>query len=121
MSTQKPSTEQNPADNGEAMVLAFYERKPKDFQPVILVGPMEEPSKMRELKIGGWHNRLQKARLEGMRMYFDAYEDRYRFKHPEDPTRSRFDGPLPYTVVCTNSESSHEARTYDPDRTNLHF
>ncbi len=37
--------------------------------------------------------------MTGLKQYFQLYRERYGFSHPEDPERSRAEGPLPYNVV----------------------
>lgn len=114
MSTAQQSSE-NPAEKGETMLLAFYERKPCSFRPVIFVAPMDTPEKITELTLGRWHMGLRSAQRHGLALYFATYEKRYGFKHPEDPSAPK-DEPLPFTVIAaTNNDSVWEATTYDPD------
>lgn len=123
MSTQKQSTAPNPADKGEGMLLAFYERRGGSFRPVIFVAPMEDPENMQELVLGRWFVGLKAAQRAGAELYFKTYETRYGFKHPEDPRLTKADGPLPYTVVCeSDNDAFNLSRTYDPDlrNTSLH-
>ena len=115
MNTPNPSSTPNPAERGEAMMLAFYERRPLSFRPVIFVAPMDNPDDMSELILGRWYIGLKAAQRAGMRLYFDTYATRYGFRHPEDPQAPKRE-PLPYSVICASDEDAfHLSRTYNPD------
>lgn len=71
---------------------------------MIFIGPADAPEQSIELVVGTFSVGLRKARLRGVSLYFDTYRERYGFKHPEDPSRTRSDGPLPATVVSLRSD-----------------
>jgi hypothetical protein len=63
---------------------------------------------------------LRKAQKKGIPLYFATYLERYGFKHPEDPTRSQKDGPLPATVMTFKEGDHYQAsHTYDHEVTNV--
>lgn len=83
---------------------------------MIFIGPPNKPDKATQLVVGGFSNTLRAAQRKGMQAYFETYLDRYGFKHPEDPTRTRKDGPLPATVVTLKEGDHYSAsHTYDED------
>lgn len=84
------------------------------YRPVIFIGPPNAPSDAQELVVGTWSVGLRKARLRGLHLYFNTYEDRYHFKHPEDPRRQGNEGPLPATVVSVfQGDEDQHATTFD--------
>jgi len=114
-------TKQEPVEvtnRGEVMLLAYYQRVKagrQQWQPVIYIGPPDEPNNAAEIFLGDWRPSLRKAQISGLSRYFELYEERYGFVHPEDP-RKRMSGPLPYNVVVlTNNDSFYESSTADPD------
>lgn len=97
------------------MLLAFYERKPRSFRPVIFIAPMDKPDEMTELILGRWHIGLRTAQRQGRDLYFETYAKRYGFLHPEDPAASK-DDPLPYSVLfATDDDAFTGSRTFNPD------
>ncbi len=110
MSTAQRTKETVP-EAGEVMVLTFHQNK-FTWRPVIYVGPPEEPNNAAQMYVGEWKNSLRKAQVSGLRQYFELYESRYGFKHPEDPKRTQIDGPLPYNVISVRGDgvvASHTA------------
>lgn len=87
------------------------------YRPVIFIGPPNAPSEAQELVVGTWSYGLRKAQTRGLHLYFVTYEERYRFKHPEDPRRDGTEGPLPAHVVAVRHGDSYcYTGTFDQDK-----
>jgi hypothetical protein len=97
---------------GEVMMLTFHQNK-FSWRAVIYVGPPEEPNNAAEMFVGEWKNSLRKAQASGLRQYFDLYESRYGFKHPEDPKRTQSDGAMPYNVISVRGNGIVAAHTVE--------
>lgn len=101
---------------GECLILCFEKDAMNRYRPLVFIAPPNQPDKATELVVGGWSFTLRKAQRVGLGVYFATYLERYGFRHPEDPTRTKADGPLPATVVAYR-EGDHylESKTFDPD------
>lgn len=110
MNMQRPVTEPTTTHANEAMLM-MIERERQRFRPVIYIGPVEEPTNAVQLTMGTWHTKLRSAQQEGLRIYFRAYEQRYGFKHPEDPHRPPGQAVPPGHVVVAG-KFDEEPRAY---------
>lgn len=91
--------------------MMMIERELQRFRPVIFIGPVEEPTNAVQLTMGTWHTKLRSAQQEGLRIYFRVYEDRYGFKHPEDPRRPASES-VPAGHVVLAGKLNEEPRVY---------
>lgn len=86
------------------MMLCFEKDSMARYRPVIFIGPADAPERANHLVVGSWSTGLRKAQKRGVSLYFDTYEKRYGFKHPEDPSRICDEGPLPATVASLRAD-----------------
>lgn len=90
------------------MMLCFEKDTLARYRPVIFIGLADAPEHAAELVVGTWSYGLRKAQKRGVTLYFETYEKRYGFKHPEDPTRRPGSGPLPATVASLRTDGRPE-------------
>lgn len=116
MSMQKALTAPHLSPDGEMMILCFEKDPMSRYRPLVFIGPPGLPEQTTELVVGRWSFSLRKAQRVGIGVYFDTYRERYGFKHPEDPTRTDADGPLPATVMAMREgDHYYGSKTFDPD------
>ncbi|MEP9488477.1 hypothetical protein, partial [Xanthomonas euvesicatoria] len=104
MNTQKQLTAPANTEKGEAMMLCFEKDSLGRYRPVIFIGPANAPESATDLVVGTWSSGLRKAQKRGISLYFDTYAKRYGFKHPEDPSRTGNEGPLPAMVASLRAD-----------------
>ena len=115
MNTPLRMTAPHLSPEGEVMILCF-EKNFYQYRPVIFIGLPDQFERLTDLVVGAWFNSLRKAQNKGISIYFDTYFKRYGFRHPEDPYRSKTDGPLSVSVICTtDNDSYYQAHTFNPD------
>lgn len=64
---------------------------------------------------------MRKALVTGMKYYFDLYLQRYGFRHPEDPYRTKSDGVLPANVITCKGANQFDTYTTDEMPTRVYL
>jgi hypothetical protein len=87
------------------MLLTFQQHPDmRLFRPVIYITEIDTDENS-ELVLGKWSHSMRRANADGLSMYFETYEKRYGFKHPQDPKRNPDDDLGDFTVMTQRGTS----------------